>query len=202
MKKFIRNPITIIISITLCIIILALLGFRITYNPDLNICWEAISALASCAAVVVSAIAIYYAIQIPLKIANDQNKISLFEKRYEAFQFFERCFAFKKALQSSETIEDMRKDCLLFFDNINYEELDIKTLRNKLHHFEYILHEMEFLFPELTEEDVSSLYQALYEAVLAIASNENTKEKISTYITTMGEFSLKYNKAIWSKLYL
>ena len=61
---------------------------------------------------------------------------------------------------------------------------------------------MEFLFPELAEEDLSDLYHALYEVVLAIAKNEDAEEKVSTYITTMCNFSTKYNEAIWSKLYL
>ena len=49
--------------------------------------------------IIISALALFYAIRVPKKIAEEQNRIALFEKRYEAFQFFERCFTFYKALQ-------------------------------------------------------------------------------------------------------
>ena len=69
MKKFFRHPSTItLIAVILIILILALFGFRITYNPSLDNNWDAISACAAWAAVVVSGLAIYFAIQAPKKI--------------------------------------------------------------------------------------------------------------------------------------
>ncbi len=152
--------------------------------------------------IIISALALFYAIKVPKKIAEEQNRIALFEKRYEAFQFFERCFTFYKALQKSKTVEDMRVNCLFFFETTDIEALELENIRKELFYFEYMLHKMEFLFPELAEEDLSDLYHALYEVVLAIAKNEDAEEKVSTYITTMCNFATKYNKAIWSKLYL
>ena len=68
---------------------LYLFGFRITYNPELDNNWDAVSACAAWAAVFVagigSVISVYFAIQVPKKIAEEQNKIALFEKRYEFF---------------------------------------------------------------------------------------------------------------------
>ena len=79
MKKFFRHPSTItLIAVILIILILALFGFRITYNPSLDNNWDAISACAAWAAVVVSGLAIYFAIQAPKKIAEEQNRIALF----------------------------------------------------------------------------------------------------------------------------
>lgn len=43
--------------------------------------------------IIISALALFYAIRIPKKIAEEQNRIALFEKRYEAFQLFERAAA-------------------------------------------------------------------------------------------------------------
>ena len=68
--------------------------------------------------IIISALALFYAIKVPKRIAEDQNKIALFDKRYEVFQLFERCVSFNKALQNSETIDDMRKDCMLLFDEL------------------------------------------------------------------------------------
>ena len=124
MKKFFRHPSTIIlIIIILIVLILALLGFRITYNPSLDNNWDAISACAAWAAVVVSGLAIYYAIQAPKKIAEEQNKIALFEKRYEevkriGFMFTE----FDRIKSKTESIlyqVTRRKDTLRIINDCN-----------------------------------------------------------------------------------
>lgn len=82
MKRIIRHPITIIVFIVIIVVIFALAGFRITYDPSLDNNWDAVSACASWLSVIVSALAIWYAIQVPKKIAIEQNRITLFEKRY------------------------------------------------------------------------------------------------------------------------
>ena len=203
MKKVFRHPSTItLIAVILIILILALFGFRITYNPSLDNNWDAISACAAWAAVVVSGLAIYFAIQAPKKIAEEQNRIALFEKRYEVFQLFERCVSFNKALQKSETIDDMRKDCMLLFDELKYEELDFKIVMKKVYIFEHTLHQMEFLFPGISEKDVHELYSSLWKVFMAIIGDENVTECKKDYINTMSEFAHKYHKTIWNELTL
>lgn len=75
------------IAVFLCVIIAILYfaGFRITYAPNLENSWDAISACAGWAGAIASAIAILVAIDIPRRIAEQQNNISLFDKRYSAF---------------------------------------------------------------------------------------------------------------------
>lgn len=83
MKKLLKKTSFWIVSIEIIIaIILGLLGFKITYNPDLDNNWDAVSACAAWVGVVVSGIAIYFAKEVPKKIAKSQNDIALFEKRY------------------------------------------------------------------------------------------------------------------------
>ena len=86
--------------------------------------------------VLISVVALFYAIKVPKKIAEEQNKIALFEKRYEVFQLFERCVSFNQALQKAETVADMRKDCMIFFDELKYEEIDLKIVAKKVYMFE------------------------------------------------------------------
>ena len=70
------------------VLVLYLKGFRITYAPELENSWGAISAFASWASVMASATAILVAIRIPSVIADRQNKIALFEKRFEVYDGF------------------------------------------------------------------------------------------------------------------
>ena len=56
-------------------------GFRITYAPELENSWEAISAVASWASVCATLAAVWAAIQIPRKIAEQKNNIQLINIR-------------------------------------------------------------------------------------------------------------------------
>ena len=89
MKKISQSASTWIVLLIFAICaVLYFFGFRITYAPTLENSWDAISACAGWAGVVASAIAVFVAIGIPKKIAEQQNKIALFDKRYSAFNTF------------------------------------------------------------------------------------------------------------------
>lgn len=74
--------------------ILIACGFKFTYAPELENSWGAISAFAAWASVIASSIAIFVAIRIPKQISDQQNKIALFEKRYEAYHQIEMLHEF------------------------------------------------------------------------------------------------------------
>lgn len=79
-------PVVITGAVVIALVILRLLGFRITYTePN----WNAISSWASWASVGASFIAIWFAIQVPKTIADRQDKIALFDKRFEVFEKIE-----------------------------------------------------------------------------------------------------------------
>lgn len=82
------------------IVMLYGLGFRITYAPELENSWNAVSAVATCVGVLASFIAIWFAIRVPKKIAEEQNKIALFEKRYEFYYVLLKCKTLSNGLQN------------------------------------------------------------------------------------------------------
>ena len=166
-----------------------------------QISWlDYVQLIATIISIIISAVAVVCAVKIPKKISDEQNKIALFEKRYEAFQLFERCVSFNNALQNSETIEDMRKDCMMLFDELKYEELDFKIVMKKVYTFEHTLHQMEFLFPGISEKDVHELYTSLWKVLIAIIGDENANKCKMDYVNTMSGFANKYNKTIWNEL--
>jgi hypothetical protein len=86
LKRILRSPgIWIVIIICVLIITLYLCGFRITYNPVLDNSWDAISATASWFGAIISLFALVVAIRIPAVIAEQQNKIALFERRSDVY---------------------------------------------------------------------------------------------------------------------
>ncbi len=84
-KKYIAIAVLCLTAILGLIGCLYAFGFRITYAPELENSWDAISACAAWAGVVMSFVAIMFAIWVPIRIANRQDKIALFEKRYEIY---------------------------------------------------------------------------------------------------------------------
>lgn len=96
MKKFLKGrwfPLSVaIVAVLVIASILFFFGFRITYAPELENSWDAISAVAAWGGVIVavagvtaSFLAVWFAIRVPQKIAEQQNKIALFEKRYQVY---------------------------------------------------------------------------------------------------------------------
>lgn len=90
MKKFVKGkwfPLTLAAVIAAIIaFILFLFGFRITYSPELDNNWDAVSAVAAWVGVIASFVAIRFAIRVPKQIAKSQNDIALFEKRYQLYK--------------------------------------------------------------------------------------------------------------------
>ena len=96
MKNFVKGrwfPLTAAILIVAAVaLVMALFGWRITYAPDLENNWDAISTVAAWTGVFVavasataSFLAVWFAIQVPKKIADRQDRIALFDKRYCAY---------------------------------------------------------------------------------------------------------------------
>lgn len=96
MREFLKGrwfPLVAAIAFLLgAIFVMSLFGWRFTYAPELENSWDAVSSVAgwasvsvSIVSVVASFLAIWFAIQVPKKIAKQQDRIALFEKRYQLF---------------------------------------------------------------------------------------------------------------------
>lgn len=95
MKKLLNKKLifpTLMLALVFVIVVLYCLGFRITYAPELQNSWNAVSAVAACVGVLASFIAIWFTIQVPKKIAEQQNKIALLEKRVQLYMEFTALF--------------------------------------------------------------------------------------------------------------
>lgn len=104
-NKFVRGRwfplLGFIFLLVIVIVVVGLFGFRITYAPEMENSWDAISAVAAWVSVIVAALsagasfaAIWTAIRVPQKIADRQDKIALFEKRYDALLTYNKCRTF------------------------------------------------------------------------------------------------------------
>ena len=104
------------------------LGFRITYAPELETSWDAVSAFASWAGVIMSFIAVIFAIWVPIRIADRQDKIALFEKRYELYELLYRWWViFEQALLYAENNNDVRQLYNILYDSECAEDKEVSN---------------------------------------------------------------------------
>lgn len=132
-----------------------LFGWRITYAPELGNNWDAVSGVAAWVGIVVStlsAVASFMAIWYAIRVADKQNQIALFEKRYECFQCFEECVVLYKKLKSEPLERVIIVQCCHMLGVEKMNGLSKHEFQTKLKKFEYMLHQMAFLFPGIKEK--------------------------------------------------
>ncbi|MGL5642826.1 MAG: hypothetical protein ACRDDM_11175, partial [Paraclostridium sp.] len=71
------------------------IGYRFSIDESIRPDWEAMSIMVT---LLVSVITVFIAIYIPNKIAERQNKISLFEKRYDVYVKTANIFELAKSI--------------------------------------------------------------------------------------------------------
>jgi len=124
------------------------MGFRITYAPDLENSWNAISGTASWVSAIASFLAVWSAIQVPKKIAERQIKVDLFEKRYRVYRTLISFDFFSALVFISKEPGDIEVFFYQSFCNISEEP---KMYQYKLFAAKYVqvtetLAESKFLF--------------------------------------------------------
>ena len=116
MKKFVEGkwfPLIITLQLLIVAAIVAFLfGFRITYAPELENSWNAISAMASWVGTIGTVSAIFAAIW----VANRQNKIALFEKRYENYIIIQKLLACALQLEDVNTNKGVQVAFRIYLD--------------------------------------------------------------------------------------
>lgn len=162
-------------------------------------CIDWLAVILSFFSVVLSVAAIWFAVQVPKKIADRQDKIALFEKRYECFQIFQKCFILYKYSIGEESIEKITKQCYHILEIQKVEELNNHHFQRKIEQIEYILHQMVFLFPTIQDQDVSDLYESLSAYLYAIMTHKKFEESKQAYIDSMIKFG-KYVDEIWDSM--
>lgn len=120
MKSFIKGrwfPLVIVIVGILAIaFVMALFGWRITYAPELETSWECVSAIGTWAGVITSFIAIMVAVQIPSKIADRQDKIALFEKRYACYVTIQNLLLCAKQMETATVNKEIQAAFRVYMD--------------------------------------------------------------------------------------
>lgn len=198
-EKLIRPALVLVLFIILTI--LYRLGFRITYAPKLENNWDVVSAVAAWAGVFASVFAIIFAIRVPKKIAEEQNKIALFEKRFQCFQLLERFIKLAEYIEEVDITKDL-PDTVFFivFDFTKKEKIYSENFLAKMLEYRSTIHQMRFLFNNIDKDDIYKLYSAFYQFIGSILDEDNIPEMFNNYKESIDYFTGKYQETIFEQL--
>ena len=178
------------VAIFIIILLVAFLhrvGFRITYAPELETSWNAVIAFAnwgsvfvSLAGAIASFLAVWFAIKVPQQIADRQDKIALFEKRFEIYDVICKCQAFAVGILASETTHENIKS---IFARAFYLESEKNFYIDKItvysFHLNFIqkLSKAQMLFPNEVSEHISLIEIYLIMILDSMLNEENFTEE-------------------------
>lgn len=165
-KRFLSSKIIpnwLIFTFVIVVIIFAMLGWKITYNPYLENSWNAIDAVGGWVSAVISGVAIWFAVSVPKHIAQEQNRIALFEKKFTSYSVFLKYIFFAEMLREIENLNELRQAFSLNF--MEYGDVsDLKELMLIIKNDEQQLMSGLFLFSDFCNgETIHDILQGVIE---------------------------------------
>lgn len=194
MKAFIKGrwfPLVVAVVGTVIIaFVMAWFGWRITYAPELETSWECVSAIASVAGAVGTVSAVWFAI----RVADKQNKIALFEKRYAVYDILLHCISFSNSIRDNSDNSDISSIRSLFIVSFSYHPI-IEDGSDKALFKECTKYAMDakdkldtasFLFNCNTDTYANSIICALFNLIFS-GVNSETREIYCNEVEKMKE---------------
>ena len=214
MKKFVKSRwfSLAVAAVVLLVIVVAgfFFGFRITYAPELENSWNAISAMASWVGTIGTVSAIFAAIW----VANRQNKIALFEKRYENYIIIQKLLACALQLEDINTNKGVQVAFRIYLDapqNI-HKNKSVYEMIVELLQMQSILLSGEFLFLNYNAQWAKKIVAVGIELLRRTASHnvensekpllQDTMELKKEYIDLCETFEKNYFESMENELRL
>lgn len=161
-------------------LVMALYGWRITYAPELDNSWDAISAVAAWSGAAASFIAIWFAIRVPKKIAEQQNRIALFEKRHECYTAIQNLLALKNQIEELQTIKEIQAALKFYFGDSEKFCIDepVSILAIKLNRQKPIIIAGSFLFSHYDDELLQKIINTGIDLAVAVSTKPNVEVRV------------------------
>lgn len=177
------------------IIVAFLLGLRITYAPELENSWDAISAVASWASVAASFFAVWAAIQIPKKIAKKQDAIALFEKRYELYaELYKWHYLAEEIIELANSTDEARGVFDVLYNDISGDVNEILNYVEAMYNqINGEINKVQFLFP-LKQKDCKEISSFISIARKVLMEDEFDKN--------FGDLKKKFESDEFKKIFI
>lgn len=132
-------------------------------------CFDYIQLGTTIISVLISVIAIIFAIRVPKQIADRQDRISLFEKRYKIYNLYADYYALALRISCVEGREEVQKNFLCtYYGAWNDSLLDnFEEISNKMTQIQFELSQSKFLYNNEIGSQVLSIIEQLANVVYA-----------------------------------
>lgn len=160
--------------IIVVIIVFMLFGWKIVYAPQMANDWIAIDAIGGWVSIIISGIAIWFAVASPKRIAKEQNKIALFEKRFSCYVVFLKYTTFANSISANSDRNCIRKALMIAFekDSPIFDSTDFAFAIKK---DEKVLMSSLFLFSDFCwSETIQNMLDSMLPIIKQISKNEST----------------------------
>lgn len=203
------------------ILVMIFLGWRFTYQPGLDNKWDAISAVAAWAGVVVavasttaSFLAIWFAIRVPQKIAKQQDMIALFEKRYQCYATIQIFLTYAEQIKDCYINHQIQAACKMYFGKLEtlYDDEAVAILALKINQKKALIVSGEFLFSNYHSEQLQAIIDTAMELIQSVATdtkeqaqaplNEKSKQLKDKYCVLCDNYKDNYLDAIENEMTL
>lgn len=130
-------------------------------------CFDYIQLGTTIISVLISVIAIIFAIRVPKQIADRQDRISLFEKRYKIYNLYADYYALTLRISCVENREEVQRNFLCtYYGAWNDSLLDnFEEISNKMKQIRFELLQSKFLFNKEIGSQISSVIEQLANVV-------------------------------------
>ena len=162
--------------------------------------YDYLQIITSFISVIISTIAVIIAVKIPRKIAEKQDKIALFDKRFASYEVFLTFEAFAYQIDKLSDIKNYKKQfMIIFYNNLDAEfnGIDALTILKSL---SLKLQQLVFLFDNITNSEVSKMLESVCDFVIAIEKNKNVEECKNIFVNHVKVFREKHHETILSAL--
>lgn len=155
-----------------------------------------LQVIASIISIIISAIAVVMAVRVPKQISNRQDQISLFDKRFAAYDVFLRYEAFATGIVEIDDIKKYREGFMDMFFLDESSEFEAEKAVYKLVQISTPLQHMPFLFDNITDLEMDVLFSSMLNFVIAISTNNDTEESKNKLVNSINAFKEKHIKTI------
>ena len=167
--------------------------------------WDVLSQIASVISVLSAVVAIFVAIYIPKKIANQQNNITLFDKRFEFYDVLHKCVVFSQMIQNSQALKERQTLFVTSFSRMFTQDTTAEDLKRDYVRLSWqatmVLRQGSFLFDFETEQWIKPLVSSLTTICSAQENHDAFWDSYSKYMTTIknieDNFLPKVEQALW-----